>query len=436
MISRPVGSNPDEEGTTISALTFGEEDIELNNQSDSDIDGDGLLDYQELSSLDLGTFDSVTGMYVSATLANYCCLAELVGISINAEGIRHIGKFKVSSYRSDPKSIDRDADDYSDYDDGFPFKENENLVVILACSSGKNCKVESKGLKNKYLNNGIYCEVYLFDGYTSFVEKWSEIGDYKDYAMLPFFILPIEVFSDSTGLYYYNVTDVVLICHSFSTGLGLDLGESDYLFAELTNEAETILRENNNESDKEFYSYFIKDINTCRRFDTLDLMICDSATQLNPDNWLNKNIAETFLSEFSTIQEIYAFDCLCCLLGSDLTWCGDVIIHELYLEAEEDELSRIDQLDPQDFREAIIMRYNDPIAIFQGQVRYKRYGQGFYYDPDLFSGKDDILYEWYITTSEWDFDNEIYMYAKYADPLKDIYDYDPVLNKYLNSGEK
>ena len=433
---RPVGSNPDEEGTTISALTFGEEDIELNNQSDSDIDGDGLLDYQELSSLDLGTFDSVTGMYVSATLANYCCLAELVGISINAEGIRHIGKLKVSSYRSDPKSIDRDADDYSDYDDGLPFKENENLVVILACSSGENCKAESKGLKNKYLNNGIRCEVYLFNGYISFVEKWSEIGDYKEYAMLPFFILPIEVFSDSTGLYYYNVTDVVLISHSFTTGLGFDLGESDYLFADLTDEAETSLRENNNESDKEFYSYFIKDINTCRRFDTLDLMICDSATQLNPYNWLNKNIAETFLSEFSTIKEIYAFDCFCCLLGSDLTWSGDIILHDLFLEAEEDELSRINLLDPQDFREAIIMRYYDSIAIYQGQVRYERYGQGFYYEPDLFSGKDDILYEWYITTTESDFENNIYMYAKYADPLKDTYDYDPVLNKYLNSGEK
>ncbi|MCR5614795.1 MAG: cellulose binding domain-containing protein [Saccharofermentans sp.] len=422
-------------GNNISALTFGEETIELNNQSDSDIDGDGILDYQELSSFDLGTFDSVTGVYVSAALADYCCLAELDGISINADVISQIGKLKASSYRSDPQSIDRDADDYSDYDDGLPFKENENLVVILACSSGENCKAESKGLKNKYLNNGIRCEVYLFNGYISFVEKWSEIGDYKAYALLPFFILPIEVFSGSTDFYYYNVTDVVLISHSFSTGLGFDLGESDYLFADLTDEAETSLRENNNDNEKEFYCYFIEDINTSRRFDTLDLMICDSATQLNPNNWLNKNIAETFLSEFSTIKEIYAFDCFCCLLGSDLTWSGDIILHDLFLEAEEDELSRINLLDPQDFREAIIMRYYDSIAIYQGQVRYERYGQGFYYEPDLFSGKDDILYEWYITTTESDFENNIYMYAKYADPLKDTYDYDPVLNKYLNSGE-
>ena len=48
--------------------------------NDSDIDGDGLLDYQELSSLDLGTFNETTGAYTHATVGDYCDIAETKGI--------------------------------------------------------------------------------------------------------------------------------------------------------------------------------------------------------------------------------------------------------------------------------------------------------------------------------------------------------------------
>ena len=59
------------EGNSTSALTFDQENIKLNCFSDSDIDGDGFYDYQELSSLDLGDFDKTTGEYKSATWGEY-----------------------------------------------------------------------------------------------------------------------------------------------------------------------------------------------------------------------------------------------------------------------------------------------------------------------------------------------------------------------------
>ena len=117
---RPIGTNPDEEGITISALTFGEEDIELNCYSDSDIDGDGILDYLELSSFDLGTFDDSTGEYTPAKMSNYLLLAESNNINVSAILSSSLGNNTTSSYASDVKSADKDKDDAPDTTDSKP----------------------------------------------------------------------------------------------------------------------------------------------------------------------------------------------------------------------------------------------------------------------------------------------------------------------------
>ena len=424
---RPIGTNPDEEGFTISALTFGEEDIELNCYSDSDIDGDGLLDYQELSILDLGTFDEATGAYTRATVGDYCDIAETKGICVS-KGVRNVIKnLMISSFRSDVHLADKDNDAFTDNEDAIPFKENEDLIVILACYSGDSCKAEAKALKNKYESYGLNCDIYFFNGYNSFIEKWSEIGTYKKYATMPITMLPIEWFSFPSEFSYYYVTDVVLISHSISSGLGFALGNDEYLITDVTDEAEMIIR------DDPVKCYFVEDIDTCRVFESLDMLICDSAIQQNACEYNSKNLAETFLNQFPSIQEIYAFDCFCCLFGSDLIWCGDITLVEIYKEENEDDLSDINKMDLQEFRGALINRYYDSIDGIYGQVLYKRNGQSYIFEPDLYYGKKDIVFEWYVPVTKSDLENGIYMYVKYADPIgaEDKFYFDPVLNRYF-----
>lgn len=121
----------DTTGYSVSALTFGEETIELNNQSDSDIDGDGLLDYQELSSLDLGAFDSITGIYTPATLSDYYALAESQGMNLNSSIIKKTKKLKASAYNSDVSDSDKDKDTYVDSNDASPLEEMELKIYVL-----------------------------------------------------------------------------------------------------------------------------------------------------------------------------------------------------------------------------------------------------------------------------------------------------------------
>lgn len=121
----------DTTGYSVSALTFGEETIELNNQSDSDIDGDGLLDYQELSSLDLGAFDNATGVYTPASLDAYYDLAEAEGMNLNSSITKKTGKLKASAYNSDVNSVDIDRDECIDSIDYTTYVTNEPINYVL-----------------------------------------------------------------------------------------------------------------------------------------------------------------------------------------------------------------------------------------------------------------------------------------------------------------
>ncbi len=434
---RPVGSNPDEEGTTISALTFGEEDIELNCYSDSDIDGDGLLDYQELSSLDLGTFNETTGAYTHATVGDYCDIAETKGISVS-KGVRRVIKnLRLSAYRSDVHFADKDLDNYIDGEDATPYGTNENLIVILVWSSGKNCMDEAYSLKSEYEKYGLKCEINSFEGYDAFYNEWSHIGDYKLISGLPFSAWINEIYSNSNGMNYYNVTDVILDSHSSSITANDDdsnlffpcsvikLSDDEYLVTDLDDEKSANLS-----FGKDFH--FIEDIDICRKFETLELIICDAASKDCYDS-LDKNLAESFFYTFPSIQEIYAFDCACCLLENHI-WCGDISIYEQYTSDNATDLYDLNQLNKDEFLIALFERYEASLSDYYGLVSYKRNGQECNYDPDVFSGYIDMVYLWYVADSKMNFNNENYIFAKHTDPIgaEEFYNFDPVLNKYLN----
>ena len=117
---KPIVTNPDEGEITISTISFGKEDYKLNCFSDSDIDGDGILDYQELSAYDLGSFDESTGAYKPATLSEYYDIAALEGILVNNSVGDKIGSTSVSSFSSDINDPDKDKDDVPDSEDSNP----------------------------------------------------------------------------------------------------------------------------------------------------------------------------------------------------------------------------------------------------------------------------------------------------------------------------
>ncbi len=117
---KPIVTIPDEGEITISTLTFGKEDYKLNCFSDSDVDGDGILDYQELSAYDLGSFDISTGVYKPAILSEYYDLAALDGILVNNSVADKIGSTPVSSFSSDINDPDKDKDEVPDSDDSNP----------------------------------------------------------------------------------------------------------------------------------------------------------------------------------------------------------------------------------------------------------------------------------------------------------------------------
>jgi hypothetical protein len=128
---KPIVTIPDEGEITISTLTFGKEDYKLNCFSDSDVDGDGILDYQELSAYDLGSFDISTGVYKPATLSEYYDMAALNGIFVNNSVADKIGSTPVSSFSSDINDPNKDKDDVSDSEDGNPLYNVEYWTLSL-----------------------------------------------------------------------------------------------------------------------------------------------------------------------------------------------------------------------------------------------------------------------------------------------------------------
>jgi len=160
-------------GNSISALTFGGETIELNNQSDSDIDGDGLLDYQELSDLDLGTFDSTTGVYTPATLSDYYAIAESAGINLNLDVVKKNGKIKASAYNSDVSDSDKDKDTYLDSNDASPFEEMELKIYVLYDPNEKESDANFWGSYYRFKENIELLPCYDVLGFKS---NWFLMG--------------------------------------------------------------------------------------------------------------------------------------------------------------------------------------------------------------------------------------------------------------------
>ncbi len=397
---RPKGSNPDEEGITISALTFGEEDIELNCYSDSDIDGDGLLDYQELSSLDLGSFDETTGAYTHATVGDYCDIAETKGVCVS-KGVRNdIKNLRLSSYRSDVHLADKDSDAFTDNEDAVPFKGNEDLIEILCLGTDQKCIDDANALKTNYtVNYGKNCEILYFDGYESFIAKWSSIGNPEKMVALPHSPFSYEFFlNDYMDLYYYSITDVVLLSHGNTNagipGFSMNLSSDEYLCPEHSSEVEASLR-----NDYSNY-FFIEDISVCRNFESLDMMVCDAATKLYPEI-IKKNLAETFISHFSSIQNVYAFDCACDLSyqydSGKVAWVAELHHSFDYNPLDTFKHKSIsDTTNRNDFILAVEENFPDQYAGFNGQVLYFRImPEGKYYeDDDLYDGNIDISYYW------------------------------------------
>lgn len=423
----------DTTGYSVSALTFGEETIELNNQSDSDIDGDGLLDYQELSSLDLGAFDSTTGVYTPATLSLYYTLAEAEGMYLNPIVAMRIGKNTVVSYRSNPLSVDVDQDSSIDAEDFDPFKTNENIIVILSLKSDKSCVEDSLALMNNY-NNCLNkkCELIEFEGYDSFVEAWLSVGNPTKALSLPYSPFPItDSVKNYSDYYGYNVTDVVLVSHGVTVdgikGMVIELGLGDYLYPDISDEYFEMVDAEN--------CYPIEGINDCRVFDSLDMLICDSATQLRPDVF-DKNLAETFISHFTSIKNVYAFDCGCSLSylydSERVAWVGRITNDVLMGQALMQEYKYIKTLSNDDLEDYLEASYPEVYCGYSGQVKYFRLLNDDYYQmSDLFSGTDDIEYIQRYAINKENIESEFFrecdVVTKYAINIETSSYFDPVL---------
>lgn len=388
---RTVGSNPDEEGITISALTFGEEDIELNCYSDSDIDGDGILDYQELSELDLGTFDSTTGVYTPAKLSEYYSIAESEEINLNLDVVKKTGKVKASAYNSDVSDPDKDGDTYLDNEDAIPCEINEDVISILVCSTGDNCISDARVLKNNYEKLGTKCILLKFDGYDSYVKKWNEIGSPPTLFKVGKALTTLN----PESLYYYNVTDVILVSHGITVagipGLVIELGQNQYLYPDISDEYFYLVDGDN--------CFPIEGLGKCRRFESLAMLVCDSAVQLRPDVF-NKNMAETFISSFPSIRYVYAFDCACGLSitsynSGRVAWVATLEKRVLYDSNDIIKYLDLNYSIGDDFVDFLEKYYPETFVGRSGQVLYYRLpGGGYDVDLDLYEGNQDIFYYW------------------------------------------
>lgn len=389
------------EGNSTSALTFDQENIKLNCFSDSDIDGDGFYDYQELSSLDLGDFDKTTGEYKSATWGEYADKAIEHGILVSTDVLIMIGKCKVSSFRSSPFSSDKDEDGYADFEDASPEKTNKNAVIILYWDVNGVCINEAIALEYKYRNAGLICEKWGFNGYDSFIEQWSLIGETQ-----ATFIgnSPYTYSDDYYGLYFYDVTDVVLISHgttlvseedeSFSLpGAYMELGLGEVLCPEYSEAWDSFIRTN-------FNSFFINEISVCRRFDSLDMLICGSATRDNTDI-LESNLAQSFINHFLSIDEVYAFDGKCTLKTTDSGMLAWVILLQADTNYDEANIEIYDDIinsNENDIVQKLEQYYPEYFTGYCGQVCYYRSSLdgSIKSNDDLYPDNQDIYYYFII----------------------------------------
>ncbi|ADU21921.1 hypothetical protein [Ruminococcus albus] len=328
------------------------EDLKLNNKSDKDTDGDGIPDYLELSEYDLGTFDNTTGDYKPANYGHYFNLASNIGILVSGSVGDKIMNTYTSSFRSHPFNRNSDDDDYTDDEDGTPEEENEDLIEILSLVDN-TCMWESGWFKEYYESKGKKCRIRYFNGYDTFILQWNRIGGSDD----------------GSYDYYYNVTDVILISHG-NPGYFL-LGNNVALTSKNTRDGVNFHR--------------IEDIDDCRQFDNLEMMICSSDCVPDEDGY-TKSTAEAFFDHFRSINRVFAFDCTSCLVsGYDYpVWAGAVMYFPV--------IPYVPPLEPS---------LNDPQMLIclstsscKGQVLYER---GKDKNSDLYDGLDDVQIEVYYT---------------------------------------
>ena len=388
-------------------LTFSKSDLELNRNSDVDTDGDGIPDYLELSLFDKGIFDA-SGKHIPANFGLYIDAAAAAGMIISESTKNIIGDIPVPSFNSSPQKPDDDDDGYSDNEDGKPKKYQEDRIEILAHfdidSPGKENYNDALKLKDYYIKEGKNCVIRsFFIGYDGFMQGWNAIGDIGDDA------------SDVTGKYYYNVTDVILIAHSGEGdyyGMGHNGDKFNYII--LGNEEKLVPRLN--EKNSEYYG--IEDISNCRRFDKLDMLICDSDVI---DEVFDKSLAETFISHFPSIKKVYAFDCACQLLTWQLEQNGvekEVVVWAGLITkgfTKENEFYLFHNYDSDDELLKAIFTYYPELKNANGQVVYMRNPDSSYtQNSDLYLGKEDIWYviyykdDWY-KKEEW-YNEDYYWY--------------------------
>lgn len=303
---RPVGSNPDEEGTTISALTFGEEDIELNCYSDSDIDGDGLKDYEETSRYDLGIYDDTTGDYTAGGYNLYVNIAISDGINADTTKLNALEKNKVISYKSSVTSGNIDEDNANDLYDEDSLYVNPDMIYIFYLSQDKTCKDDAAIMYNAYSSSGLNCQRHSFWGYNQFVDIWNDIGNDLE-------------FNNSVTKYKYNVTDVVIISHSSGDGtLGaMSLGNEQYLAPYTVSDP----------------YYFNCNLLENRDVDSLHLIVCFSAIEYSGTFKTNEQIegaclAKAFFENHPSIKEVFAFAGYSSVIRVDDTRYSLIVIYK------------------------------------------------------------------------------------------------------------
>ena len=350
-------------------LTFSKSDLELNRNSNVDTDGDGIPDYLELSSFDKGIFDAA-GKHIPANFGLYMDAAAAAGMIISESTKNIIGDIPVSSFNSSPQKPDDDDDGYSDNEDGKPKKEQEDRIEILAhfdfYSEGQENYNAALQLNNYYIKKGKNCIIRFFEGYDGFMQGWNAIGDDA---------------TDVTGKYYYNVTDVILVAHghqlSVYPGCGIVLGNNESLMP----------TKNDTEFPYDIVTYDIENISSCRRFDKLELLVCDSDVK---QKYFTKSIAETFISHFSSIKKVYAFDCACEILEMDgvMVWTGCLRLIGNMMDYDFLNSTRT----PEELLKTINMLFPE-YKQYNGQVVYIRTSESSYTKySDLYFGQQDIRY--------------------------------------------
>jgi hypothetical protein len=365
------GTDKEDDDEDYSGLSFTPlEDLKLNNKSDKDTDGDGIPDYLELSEYDLGTFDNTTGDYKPANYGHYYDMALNIGISVSSSVADKIKDTHTSSFHSNPFRKNSDGDDYTDDEDGTPEEENEDMIEILTLVNDF-CMWESSSLKEYYESKGKNCRIHYFENYATFISRWDYIGD-KD--MIPSRDSYYSIYIP-TGDYYYNVTDVILISHG-APGYFL-LGSNEVLTSKNTSDGVNFHR--------------IEDIDDCRQFDNLEMMICSSDCVPDEDGY-TKSSAQAFFDHFTSINRVFAFDCSCCLAEVDgcdyLAWAGAAIEEKDYYQPfipSDDEINNE--------MEEIAENMTETVSC-KGQVLYER---GKDKNCDLYDGFVDVRFEFYFT---------------------------------------